>query len=94
MSRPSVVAFGEAIWDVYETGAGCARYSAGLQRAVPAAEIDQSAHWDGCTQCQPGCWAGLCWHHLDAYLAAAFGRHGVQPCLHEPHVGHLHLTED
>lgn len=70
-------------------GLGCARFTAAVQRLVPAAELlaPRSA---GCEVCA---WAGSpvrpgCWRHVDACVAWALDAAGVRPHVHQPGVGH------
>ena len=66
-------------------GLGCARFSAALQRKVPAAEFltdGRIAHPDG---------EGVPWEFLDLVIANRLRTgHGLKPHVHEPDVTHLH----
>jgi hypothetical protein len=77
---------------LYE-GIGCARFTAALQREVPAAVIEAS--YGSCYRCtadgstgrsrslRPGCWA-----HLDGEISHVLKQAGFACCVHEPAVLH------
>lgn len=66
-----------------EHALGCTKFSAALQRAVPAETV--AALFSHCEHCR----GDGCWWHLDNYLAAALAAAGFGPHVHGD-VAHLH----
>lgn len=71
-----------------ETGLGCARFRAELQREIPASEFlhgDPKGLWVPC----PLCNGEGCWNYLDMRMSIAFESHGLKV---HPHamIEHVH----
>jgi Methyltransferase domain len=66
-----------------KTGLGCAKFSAALQRKVPADQI--AATFPSC----PTCHGQGVWQHLDWHVAAVLKQAGLEPCVHGD-IPHLH----
>ena len=82
-------------WPPSTDACGCARYTARLQRDIPAEVIE--AAWGTCgVCCGPDGRAGYgrpprpgCWRHVDAAILTAFGEAGLkQSCRHGPLLAH------
>ena len=69
-------------------GLGCTRFSAALQRKVPAAEFAADGALRHITE--PGL-SGVPWQFLDLVIAERLRvGHGLRPCVHAPDVEHRH----
>ena len=58
------------------TGLGCTKFSAALQRKIPAEVIAEG--FAGCD----GCAGRACWWHLDWHIATALKQAGLEPHVH------------
>lgn len=70
------------------SGLGCTRFSAALQREVPAEEFlhDDGLLWPPC----PFCEGAGCWNYLDLRMTEAIQHHGYLVCNGHGSVEHKH----